>query len=214
MIGMAFALLLQAGGVSPPALAPAPAPPLSTPPSGQSQPPGPGHPPEGAMHGLIAIFDMVCNRLFPDDQALNKLDAASGLRSLKPSEVGDFLGKDPGRGWITAPGQPPIIITVEAPPIHACAVRMLGTDGEIDEAMWGRIVDAAKRRSGGGFTAMPPQDIVLGTMQTHVIGEQKRNADGSAETFYLMRMKPADPKKAPNAGIELRLVHQMVAATR
>ncbi len=166
------------------------------------------------MHGLIAIFDMVCNRLFPDDQALNKLDAASGLRPLKLSEVGDFLGKDPGRGWITAPGQPPIIITVEAPPIHACAVRMLGTDGEIDEAMWGRIVDAAKQRSGGGFTAMPPQDILLGAMQTHVIGEQKRGADGSAETFYLMRMKPADPKKATRTGVELRLVRQMVAATR
>lgn len=172
-----------------------------------------GHPPEGAMHGLIAIYDMICLRTFPDDA---RLDAAMGrlpgARALTADEVRTYLKDDPGRGWIMDNGTSRIVITIEAPPFHACAVRMPHTDGALDDAMWRRQVASAEERAGGGFQTMAPREVPVGEMKSAVIGDQRRNADGSAEAFYLFRTSPADPALAPTTGVELRMVHQLVAA--
>jgi len=105
-----------------------------------------------------------------------------------------------------------IVITIEAPPVHACAVRMPRTDGEIDEAMWRQLVDAAEARADGGFARMEPQSITIGGMRSDVIGDQRTNADGSAEAFYLIRARPVDTATAPGYDVELRLVRQIATA--
>lgn len=173
------------------------------------QPPAPA----GALRGLVSIFDMMCTRVFPDDaRVATAMARVPNTRALTPAEVRIYLKDDPGRGWVAENGTSRIVITIEAPPIHACAVRMERTSGAIDEAMWHQVVDAAKARSGGGFTTMPSQSFVIGDVRSTAMGEQKQNADGSAEAFYLFRTAPIDPAKAPGYGVELRLVHQIVAA--
>ena len=167
--------------------------------------------PVGPLRGLISAFDSVCNQGFPDDERV--ASAMSRVPTMKPltlDQLRIYLKDDPGRGWITDDGS--IVITIESPPFHACAVRMLKTAGAIDEVMWRAVINAAEVRAGGGFTPMPPQGFVIGDSRTTAVGDQKINPDGSAEAFYLMRTAPVDQAKAKIHGVELRLVRQIVSA--
>jgi hypothetical protein len=176
-----------------------------------AEPPSP--PAGGALRGLVASFDMLCNRVFPDDERIAAAMARiPAMKPLTARQLRIYLKDDPGRGWIAGDGTSNMVVTIESPPFHACAVRMPQTDGAIDEAMWRSVVDAAEARAGGGFTRMPPQSFLIGDLRSAVIGDQRRNPDGSAEAFYLFRTAPADPVKATGYGVELRLVHQIVAA--
>lgn len=168
----------------------------------------------GPLRGLISTFDSVCNRVFPDDERIASVMARiPTMKPLTPEQLRVYLKNDPGRGWIADDGTSSIVITVESPPVHACAVRMPQTSGAIDEAMWRSVIEAAEARAGGGFTRMPPRSFVVGDVRSTVIGDQKQNPDGSAEAFYLFRTTPTDPAKARGYGVELRLVHQIVPAS-
>ncbi len=181
----------------------------------QIAPPAPSMPtpaPTGRLRGLVSTFDMICTRVFPDDARIaTAMIRVPGMRPLTSEQIRTLLKDDPGRGWIVDQGGATIMITLEFPPIHSCAVRMPRTDGAIDEAMWRTVIDAAEARAGGGFKQMPQQSFVIGGMRSTVMGDQKLNPDGSAEAFYLFRTAPVDPVQAGPYGVELRLVHQIVA---
>jgi hypothetical protein len=105
------------------------------------------------------------------------------MRALTPAQVRTYLKDDPGRGWIMDIFSTRVIITIKVPPIHACAVRVIGPSGQIDEAMWRTVVEAAKARSGGWFEALPPKSFLIGGMRSTASGDHKFNPDGSAEAF-------------------------------
>jgi hypothetical protein len=169
--------------------------------------------PAPAMQGVVNIFDMLCAQVFPDDA---RIDAAMAsipdMRPLTPAQVRTYLKDDPGRGWVMDVGSTRIVITIEAPPVHACAVRVSSPSVQIDEAMWRRVVEAAEARAGGGFTPLPPQTLVVGDVRSTVSGDHKFNRDGSAESFYLFRNVVAKPKEGSNPPVELRMVRQIIAA--
>lgn len=166
----------------------------------------------GVLHGLITIFDLVCLRTFPNEQALDGLNGVPGMRAMTPEEVRSYLKDDPGRGWLTSDGPVTIAVTIEAPPIHTCAVRMPTADGAIDELKWKEVIAQAEGQAGGRFVTMKPSVHETGGISIHVIGDQRQNPDGSAEAFYLIRSGTSQKRGGPGAGVEIRLVHQMVKA--
>jgi len=165
--------------------------------------------------GQMKIFDMICGRVFPDEARIDSVMANfPGARALTPTEVKDYLRDDPGHGWIMQAGTSKLVITLEAPPVPTCAVRMTNTDGVIDESVWQRLITAAQTRAGDGFAVMSPRTVEIGTMQSTVSGVQKQNTDGAAEAIYLIRTAPKAAKSPAQGGIEIRMVRQLVQARR
>ena len=165
--------------------------------------------------GQMKIFDMICGRVFPDEARIDSTMAKlPGARALTSTEVKDYLRDDPGHGWVIQASTSNIVITLEAPPVHACAVRMTNTDGVIDEAVWQQLIAAAQARAGGGFTIVPPRTIEFGAIESRVSGVQKQNAGGAAEAIYLIRTAPKVARPPAQGGIEIRMVRQLVPARR
>lgn len=165
--------------------------------------------------GQMLTFDTICNRMFPDDERVaSGLAAVKSARALSAAEVRRYLKDDPGRGWELSMGDTRMIVTIEAPPFHACAVRMSNADGVIDEGQWQRLLDAAQARSGGGFSTLPPRTFTTGGTRSVASGIQKVAPDGRAEAIYLFRTTPLDPKALPEYGVEIRMVHQFVTPPR
>jgi hypothetical protein len=156
----------------------------------------------------MRMFDTICGRTFPDDArvaaGMAKIPAA---RPLTPEEVRIYLKNDPGRGWIMPAGSSRIVVTIEAPPIHSCAVRITNTDGVIDEGKWQQLLTAAQARSGGGFVTLPVQTFEAGETRSQAGGVQKQGANGAAEAIYLIRSTP----KKPGYATEIRMVRQVIA---
>ncbi len=165
--------------------------------------------------GQMKVFDMICGRVFPDEARIDSIMAKlPGARALTPTEMKDYLRDDPGHGWVMQAGTGNMVVTLEAPPVHACAVRMTNTDGVIDEGVWQQLIAAAQARGGGGFTTLPPRTIELGAIQSKVSGVQKQGADGAAEAIYLIRTLPKPARPPAQGGIEIRMVRQLVQARR
>jgi hypothetical protein len=164
--------------------------------------------PQFRGQGQMAIFDMVCGRVFPDEARIaTAMARIPGTRPLTPDEVRTYLKDDPGRGWIMPAGSSQIVVTIEAPPIRSCAVRITNTDGVIDERKWQELLTAAQARSGGGFVTLPPQTFEVGDIRSQASGVQKQGAGGAAEAIYLIRSTP----KKPGYATEIRMVRQLVA---
>lgn len=158
--------------------------------------------------GQMRMFDMICGHVFPDDARVAAgMAKMAGARALKPEELRVYLKGDPGRGWIMPAGGSNIVVTIEAPPIHACAVRITNTDGVIDEGKWQQLLAAAQARSGGGFMTLPTQTFEVGDIRSQASGVQKQGAGGAAEAIYLIRSTP----KQPGFATEIRMVRQLVA---
>lgn len=156
---------------------------------------------------------MTCLQVFPDDARIAAaMDKIPNTKPLTPEQVRIFLKNDPGRGWIASNNGVDIVVTIEAPPVHACAVRMPRTNGAIDEPFWWQAVEEAERRAGSGFTRMPTRSVDIGDSRSIATGSYKNGPDGAYEAFYLFRTAPIDPKMAAQHGVELRMVHQIVAA--
>lgn len=70
----------------------------------------------------VGLFTSLCLQKFPDDGALATEAAAKGP-ALTTAQVKAFLHDDPGQGWTISGAETKYILTDEAPPYHACALR-------------------------------------------------------------------------------------------
>lgn len=161
--------------------------------------------------GQMRMFDMLCGQVFPDEaRVATTMAKVPGARALTPEELRTYLKDDPGRGWIMDAGASRLVVTIEAPPIHSCAVRITNTDGVLDEGKWQQLLTAAQARSGGGFVTLPPQTFEIGDIRSQAAGVQKQGANGAAEAIYLIRSTP----RKPGFATEIRMVRQIVAPQR
>lgn len=173
--------------------------------------PQPSGAPTFRGEGQMRMFDMICGRIFPDDARVAAgMARIPGTRPLTPEELRTYLKDDPGRGWIMPAGTSRIVVTIEAPPIHSCTVRITNTDGVIDGGKWQQLLTAAQARSGGGFVTLPTQTFETGGIRSQVSGVQKQGPGGAAEAIYLIRSTP----KQPGFATEIRMVRQVVAPQR
>jgi hypothetical protein len=77
-----------------------------------------------AAADLLRVFLDPCQGKFPDDAAVALYAKDKGLTAMSADEVAELLGKDPGVGWVQHDESGAYVLTVEAPPYHACAVRV------------------------------------------------------------------------------------------
>jgi hypothetical protein len=70
----------------------------------------------------VSLFTSFCLQKFPDDSTLSAEAGAKGP-ALTPPQLNAFLHGDPGQGWTISGANTKYILTDEAPPYHACALR-------------------------------------------------------------------------------------------
>src|SRR5690349_7506136 len=72
---------------------------------------------------MLAVYDEACLRDFPDDAAVQRMMAARNATALSRDELRGYLRDDPGTGWRVNGATAQFVVTIEAPPYHACGVR-------------------------------------------------------------------------------------------
>ena len=166
--------------------------------------------PAEGMQGITRIFDMICNRAFPDDaKIIATMQSMPEATPLTSTQLREFLKDDPGRGWSLQAGSERVVITLEASPVHACSVRMV-SDQAFDDGFWRSVIGAQQARAGGGFTPIPPRNISAEGLRTTVTGDYRLGPGDMLESFYLFQTVPTNRNK-PNAHRgEIRLVRQIV----
>jgi hypothetical protein len=163
---------------------------------------------------LSRIFTDVCFGLFPDDAATDAKLAAGGGVAMTPQQVKAILHDDPGHGWIVIQDGHAYSITIEAPPFHACAVRVntpagVAATGLAD--MLGKLV-AAKGQQAGRPQTLPVPPNPLMQIRAVLVPLSPAPAGADAEAFMAFVTTYRD--RATNAvlTVENRFVHQIHAA--
>ena len=168
---------------------------------------------DGILSRMTALYDEVCLKDFPKDEAVAAAMTAKGATALKPDEVQIYLHDDPGRGWTIDDGAGKFVVTIEAPPYHACSVRRQTPSGFPDLATYYAVAAPYEAAAGGGYNKMKPMDMKVGDITSHASGEQKIAPDGSAEALYVFSNTASDPKDRAKGytAVEVRFVHQFVS---
>jgi hypothetical protein len=154
---------------------------------------------------MASLYEEVCLKAFPDDQAVEAAMKARGATELTPDQVKVTLGDDPGRGWDLKDKS--ASVWLELPPFHACSVRWNSPDlGNF--ARYHELADRYEKQL-GGFEEMEPMDKDIGDIHVHAIGEQKQLPNGY-ESLFIFEQHINDPKRraAGETGHVLRFVHQ------
>jgi len=159
-----------------------------------------------AVGRMVALYDEVCLQAFPDDAAVDAVMEAQGARALTPEEVRVTFRNDPGRGWLLDDGDRNIQIMLELPPYHACSVRRT-TDGGFGDLTAYEAVTARYKATHPGFATVDDQAMDREGIRIRMSGELRELPDGRTETLYLF-----DQTHADRPGVDIRFVHQIVAA--
>lgn len=169
---------------------------------------------------MATIFATFCIDRFPDDRALDTDAKAKKLAALTPDQVKRYLHDDPGHGWVIQGASGRYIMTVEAPPYHACAVRSMTPAGLTDAQRYATEIKDYAAKKGGQLSTLPMQSsktadgIDLHAYVSPVAGPGVRGQ----ESFMLILSNYHG--KVPNefradakdgVGVEVRMVHQVVA---
>lgn len=89
--------------------------------------PAPNGKPEkvAGVSELTGTFLSFCLDAFPDDHAVSAKADQEGFHELFDDQLQAFLKGDPGRGWARRVKDNIVVVSVEDPPLHSCAVRTL-----------------------------------------------------------------------------------------
>ena len=168
--------------------------------------------PDPAVERLVALYDEVCLKAFPDNAAVDTLMAAKGARALTAEEVRVTFRDDPGRGWLLEDGDRPVQIMLELPPYHACSVRRTTAQGFGDLSAYRAVADAYKHGR-PGFEAIEEQRTEMAGLDIRAWGEIRPMPDGGAETLYLFDQRVIDPARraAGETAVSIRFVHQIMS---
>jgi hypothetical protein len=167
------------------------------------------HPPDPAaqLAEMVAIFDGICLRAFPDDKAVARAMADRKADALSGAQVRRYLHQDPGVGWRIAGRTAAFDVTIEAPPFHACGVRTLTAAGFPDMAPYRALAD--RFEAGGGYRPLAPYDQIGGNVRSRATGESRDTGNGGAESLFSFSTTPTPETRTPaQDSIEIRFVHQ------
>lgn len=161
---------------------------------------------------MVALYDELCLKTFPDDAAVDAMMAAKGARVLTPEEAKVTLRDDPGRGWLLTDGDRQVQVMIEMPPYHACSVRWMTAAGLADIGGY-RTISTAYKASHPGFTAPQPLNTTQGGYEIRGVTEMRPLPAGAADALMIVEQRIADPARraAGENGVSVRFVHQMFA---
>lgn len=166
--------------------------------------------PDPVLARMTALYDEVCVQTFPIDSAVDQLMAGKQATVLTPDRVAIYLKSDPGRGWQVADGGDHFIVTVEAPPFHACTVRRWTRGGFSDLAAYRSVADRFEAAH-EGFSPMKPRDGDVGGIRSHATGEARLLPGGGAEAMYVFDNHDAAAGARGEPDVGIRFVHQIVS---
>lgn len=168
---------------------------------------------------MARLFDTLCLRAFPDradmEKAIGQLDAVP----LTEDEVRAMLHDDPGEGWRVRRPEATYLVTVEAPPWHACAIRRMTRNGLPTTQAY----DAAIKRYAVNRQrplAAPVSQTVHGDGGVDIRATMRqlpaaRAAGGVTDSLMLFTTDYHGRYRGPldadsgSPGVEVRFVHQL-----
>ena len=156
---------------------------------------------------MIALYDEICLRAYPDDAAAGAAAARHDATPLSAEQVRIYLHDDPGVGWSLRGRTGPFTLTIEAPPYHACAIRAMTAGGFAD---WGPYRALANRyEEGGGYQAMNHMQFTQDNLDLAGGGERRTRPDGGTETLLVIVTTPTRAyRDRGETGVEVRFTHQ------
>ena len=156
---------------------------------------------------MIALYDEICLRAFPDDNAAARAVARHDARPLSSAEVRRFLHDDPGIGWAVTGRTGRFNVTIEqAPPYHTCAIRTMTAGGFADMGPYEAL--AARFEQGRPFERLTPVDRDVGSVHVTGGGEMLTSAEGS-EALLVALTRASDASRAQgHTAVEVRFAHQ------
>jgi len=184
---------------------------LALPAAARAQYETPVNPPDPAaqLAEMIALYDSVCLRAFPNDEAAARDMATRGAVPMSDAEVRSLLRDDPGRGWNVAGRTARFRVTIEGPPFHACGVRTMAAAAFPDMAPYRAL--AARFEAGGAYRSFGPQSMVVDNVDSTAAGE-RRDDRGRTESLMVFLGTPvAKLRDAAHSAVEIRFVHQIYA---
>ena len=158
---------------------------------------------------MAALYEQVCLKAFPDDNAVDRTMANLGARQLSSEDVKITLRDDPGRAWELKDGS--ATVWLELPPYHACSVRW--NSPEIGKMQDYKAIARRYQRKIGGYSAMTPFDADYGDVHAHAVGEQRRLSDGGMESMMIFDQHITNEARraAGETGVSVRFVHQIAS---
>ena len=156
---------------------------------------------------IAALYDEVCLKTFPDDQALDALMAAKNASPLSDAAVKVTLRDDPGRGWTINDAGGRVLVILELPPFHACSVRFPVPAASADDGAYRAVADRYLAAH-PGFVPQQVYDRDLPSVHLHALAEMRPLPEGGADSLMVVDQTPiAAPAGTPTA-IDRRYVHQ------
>ena len=165
-------------------------------------------PPPNAVADLAALYDKVCLQAFPDDAAVERFMATTA--AVRLTEVRRYLHDDPGIGWDLPDAGGKTIVTIEAPPYHACAVRREMPVETVDLAAFHTLADRFEAAN-GTFEKMAPMKFDINGQHSVGAARARMFPDGSGEALMVFENRPIAPTPGM-APLEIRFVHQRASA--
>jgi hypothetical protein len=161
---------------------------------------------------LIALYDEICLRAFPDDGAAAAAAARHDASPLSQSDIRRFLHDDPGIGWQLRGRTGRFDVTIEqSPPYHACAVRTMTANGFADMGPYQTLASSYER--GRDFERIPTQDFDADGFHVTGGGERLVGSGQNAESLLMMMTRAPDAARARGqTSIEVRFAHQYVGS--
>jgi hypothetical protein len=159
---------------------------------------------------MVGLFDTLCLKAFPDDAAVAAAIAArgGGVTTMTPADVALYLHANPGVGWFLTGRSGRFVVTVEAPPYHACGVRTLTVAGFADLTPYRQLADAFE--AGHDARKVAPVSGTVGNVESVGGGESWKRPDGSDEALFVFSTGPAASIRVEGRdGTEVRFVHQI-----
>lgn len=159
---------------------------------------------------LIALYDEICLRAFPDDNAAAAAAARHDATPLSQSDVRRFLRNDPGIGWQLRGRTGRFDVTIEQnPPYHTCGVRTMTANGFENLGPYRSL--AASYEQGRGFRPVNPMDGVVEGVHVYGAGEQRNGPGNSAEALLMFESRASDAARLRGeTAVEVRFAHQYV----
>jgi len=159
-----------------------------------------------AAEEAVSLFKIPCLEKFPDDDAVAGYAAEQTLAPMSEAEIHRLLGTDPGIGWTGQVPESHYLLTIEKPPYHTCAIRVVfaGPPKAVRSYFFLSIAVWATLLKNNILTEEPPQSTTMDGRPTQVYSYLLTDAEGrTPEHFYVF------VTAAPDGRREVRLVRQI-----
>jgi hypothetical protein len=170
--------------------------------------PDPAPDPAAQLTEMLTLYDEICLKTFPDDAAtVHALETREAV-ALSDAQVRVFLHEDPGRGWRIVGKTAKFILTIEAPPFHACGLRTNTIAGFPSMQPYQDLI--ARYESGRSLQKLAP--VSREVVGTQTVGAGETGMKGAlAEGLLVFTAQPLPANRAvAGDAIEVRFVHQLV----